>query len=327
MNRPTPDNNSPQSQITFKCASCRYTFKGEPSRVEDEPTRAHPYRYFGTCPECGLEVQQVNWEAGMFSSVYRSTGPKTVEGKAIASANLVGHPTPEEAKRTRFNALRHGAAAKTAMFFPARPGKYPQCDSCDVDHGFCMTQPACIKRTELMMQHLIAFESGDPSQLTALQAINQANLSALFQDMMQTVIRDGASLRNPVHGFDKDGGFHIGRYVDPESEETRIIEEVKAHPLLKPLFELLSKNDMSMADLNMTPKVQVDQGIQMGNLQAEESDREGMADYRKQMADNMAQLRDQIGNARQRIGQDPVLAEYKQDDIEDAEVISVQDQR
>ena len=327
MTRPTPDNNTPQSQITFKCGSCDYTFKSEPSRVDDEPARAHPFRYFGICPECDREVQQVNWEAGMFSSVYRSTGPKTAEGKAIAASNLAGHPTPEESKRTRFNALRHGAAAKTAMFFPARPGKYPQCGSCDVDRGFCATQPACIKRTELMMQHLIAFESGDPSQLTALQAVNQANLSALFQDMMQTVIQDGASLRNPVNGFDKDGGFHIGRYVDPESGETKVIEEVKAHPLLKPLFELLSKNDMSMADLNMTPKVQVDQGIQMGNLKAEEGDREGMAAYRQQMADNMAQLRGQIGNARARISQDPVLAEYKQDEVEDAEVISVQDQR
>lgn len=318
MTRPTSEDNGPQDQVTFRCSDCRETFKATPTRIEDEPSRAHPYRYFADCEFCELEVQQVNWEAGMFSAVHQSTGPKSPEGKAIAASNLAGHPTAEESKRTRFNALRHGAAAKTAMFFPANPGKYPQCNSCDVDHHFCREQPACIKRTELLMQHLIAFESGDPTQLVKLQAINQANLSALFQDMMQTIIQDGASLRNPVNAFDKDGGFHIGKYTDSETGEDKILEDVKAHPLLKPLFELLSKNNLSMADLNMTPKVQVDQGIQMGQLKSE-GDQESLSSYQQQMSSNMQQLRDQIGRSQKRIASDPILKEYHQEESGPAE--------
>ncbi|WP_223824042.1 hypothetical protein [Candidatus Enterovibrio escicola] len=53
-------------------------------------------------------------------------------------------------------------------------------------------------RTELMMQHLIAFQSGDPSKLTELHTINQANMVAIFQDMMQTIVVDGVALRNSV---------------------------------------------------------------------------------------------------------------------------------
>ncbi|AWL12829.1 hypothetical protein HMF8227_02377 [Saliniradius amylolyticus] len=317
------DANSPKPEVTFKCLDCRYTFRAPPVRVEDEPSRAHPYRYFANCPDCHREVQQVNWEVGVFSSVLASTGPTTPEGKAASASNLAGHPSVQSSKLTRYNALKHGAYAKTAMFFPARPGKYPQCKTCDVDFEYCATQPACIKRTELVMQHLLAFESGDPSTLLNLQAVNQANLSAIFSDMIQQIAADGVALKNPVYGFDKEGGFHIGQYRDPDTGQDIVLEEVKSHPLLKPLMDMLSKNNLSMADLNMTPKVQVDQGIQMGQLNDEDADKEKMLEYQQRMSSNLDQLRDQISRSRARVSQDSVLSEYMQDEAEEGEFIEV----
>jgi len=265
----------------------------------------------------------VPWEVGQFCSVLASTGPRTVEGKARSAANLEGHPTIAERSITRFNALKHGANAKTALFFPARPGKYPQCATCDVDHAYCQAQPACTKRTELMMQHLIAFQSGDPTKLTELHAINQANLAAIFQDMMQTIVVDGVSLRNPVYDFDKEGGFHIGRYKDSEGTE-QTIEEVKAHPLLKPMLEMLSKNNLSMADLNMTPKVQVDQGIEMGKTLEQEDEKENALEYQRKMTEQMSGLREMISRSQQKVRSDNILVEHNQENgAEEADFIEV----
>ncbi len=255
--------------VTFRCNACKNTFDAAPDRIEGEPVRAHPYRYFANCSSCGEEVSQVPWQVGVFNANLAATGPKTPEGKARSAANIVGHPTPQEASITRFNALKHGASAKTALFFPASPGKYPQCNNCDVDHDYCRTQPACIKKTELTMRHLIAVQTGNPEYLKEMHAIQQANLSALFDDMMQSIVGDGVSLKNPVHSFDKDGGFHMARYVDV-ARNTQTLEEIKAHPLLKPLFELMSKNNLTLGDLNMTQKIQVDQGIQQGQLQQDD---------------------------------------------------------
>lgn len=304
--------NPPRETVTFKCGDCSFTFRAAPVRIEDEPKRAHPYRYFGTCGNCQREVQQVPWEVGQFCAVLASTGPKTPEGKARSASNLAGHPTVPEQAITRFNALKHGANAKTALFFPARPGKYPQCATCDVDHAYCATQPACIKRTELMMQHLIAFQSADPSKLTELHAINQANLAAIFQDMIQTIVADGVSLRNPVYDFDKEGGFHIGRYKGTNGEMVTI-EEIKAHPLLKPMMELLSKNNLSLADLNMTPKVQVDHGIEMGRTIDQEEERESALDYQRKMTEQMSGLKEMIARSQNRVRRDDILIEHNQD--------------
>ena len=298
-----------KSMVTFRCSACDYTFKSAPSRTEDEPLRAHPFRYFAICDGCQKEVQQVSWEVGQFCAVLAATGPKTPEGKARSAANLA---EVSERGLSRFNALKHGANAKTAMFFPARPGKYPQCQTCDVDHTYCATQPACIKRTELMMQHLIAFQSNDPTKLTEMHAINQANMAAIFQDMMQTIVVDGVALRNPVYDFDKDGGFHIGQYKD-ELGALQTIEEVKAHPLLKPMLEMLSKNNMSMSDLNMTPKVQVDQGIELGKTIDSEDERESALEYQRKMQEQMSGLRGMIERSRSKIQNDEILVEHNQE--------------
>ena len=300
---------SPRPLVAFRCHRCQWTFDAEPSRVEDEPSRAHPYRYFSVC-DCGEECEQAPWQVGIFCANANATGPKTPEGKAKVAKNLEGHST----ELTRFNALKHGASAQTAVFFPARPDKYPHCQSCDVDREYCAAQPACIRRTDLTMRYLAAVKSGDPRYLSELMATNQAMLQALFADMMQAVISDGARIEQAVYDFDKEGGFHLGRYLDSVTGKMETMTEIKAHPLLKPLFELLSKNNLSMADMNMTPKVQTDQGIEIGRLQQEEDDRESAQDYQKKVANDMAQLRGMFERSQDKVRSDPVLIEHGQED-------------
>lgn len=297
-------------ELTFKCKSCDLTFDRVPERFEEELSRSHPFRYFATCVECSVEVEQVAWQVGILCANANATGPKTAEGKAKSAQNLEGHPTPQECSVIRFNALKHGATAKTAILFPAKPGRYPHCKTCSIDHDYCEQQPACLKRTELFMKHFIAVQSDDPTMLKEIHGANQAGLSALFEDMMISIFSDGVALKNPAYSFDKDGGFNLARYINEDGQQVTI-EEVKAHPLLKPLFELLSKNNLSLADLNMTPKVVMDQGITAGNLDSESQSKEQLTEFQKSSKEALEKMSAMIERSQRNIKNDPILMEYE----------------
>jgi hypothetical protein len=298
-------------ELTFKCKSCVNTFDSIPSRIEDAVERPHPFRYFANCNLCQNEVEQVGWQVGMLSANANATGPKSAEGKAIVAKNLEGHPTPAETSITRFNALKHGATAKTAILFPARPGKYAHCQTCSVEHDYCAKQPACLKRTELFMKHFIALDSDDPSMLKDIHSANQAGLSALFEDMLIAVFADGVALKSPAYGFDKEGNCNIAKYTDRESGEQIIIEEVKANPLLKPLMDLLNKNNLSLADLNMTPKVVMDQGITAGSLESNNQSQEQLEEYQRKTSEAVQNMSKMIEKSQKSLKKDPILNEYE----------------
>lgn len=247
----------------------------------------------------------------MMSRWARATGPRTEEGKAKSASNLDGHPTAEEALRTRFNALKHGLSARQAKFFPAKPGKYPHCKTCDIDHWTCSQQPACLKRTELFLRHHIAFDLQDPDLLTDIQADMQAGVSALIEDMLLSIISEGVAIREPKGGYDKDGGFNLAQYRDPDTHELVTLTELRANPLLKILGEYLSRNNLNLADLNMTPKIKIDQDMQMGHLQRSEDERETLLDLQKKQTDALESLKGYVLRSRTRMAEDPVLIEHE----------------
>lgn len=305
------DPSSPLTSVNFVCGDCKHKFACDPGRVEDAPERDHPYRYFATCPECGGDAKQAPWEQALMASFGKHTGPKTPEGKAKVAENIAGHPTPEEALRTRFNAMRHGLRARVATYFPAKPGSYPQCSSCDIDWGTCSESVACMKRTELFMRHQIAFESKDPALLNDIRSDFHAKVQAIIDDIILAIVSDGVTLKNPAYDFDKDGGFHLAKYVDSKTGEERFIEEVKAHPLLKVLSEFLSRNGLSLSDMGMTPKIHDGNEIVMGNLASEKQEREQLIEYQRQQNKQLDELKDMIAASRDRIEKDPVVIEYK----------------
>jgi DTW domain-containing protein YfiP len=110
---------------------------------------------------------------------------------AKVGKNLEGHPNSEAQLRTRFNAMKHGMAAKTATYFPARPDKYSFCERCEVNRTWCAAQAACVKQTELFMLHHAAFETRNPRVLAGLHADLQAGLTAMLQMLMQQVLGYG----------------------------------------------------------------------------------------------------------------------------------------
>jgi hypothetical protein len=282
--------NDPLRMVHFRCSNCWLKFEAEPGTVIDAPEKEHhPWKYFAPCRACGAEAHQQSWEQNMMAGWGKGRGPKTAEGLAAITKNLDGHPTQEEALRTRFNAMKHGLRAQVATYFPAKPGRYPACATCDVDHDVCREQVACMKRTELFMRHHIAFETRDPGLLTDIRANLHANVQAIIDDMVMAIHATGVEVRAPKWYVDKDGEFRLAEYINSKGE-MRLIEEITAHPLLKVLTDFIAKNSLSLSDMNMTPKVQEDEAILRGHL--EHSGRHGdtVETFARQSAESLSRL-------------------------------------
>lgn len=305
------DRSSPLDKVTFQCPSCRRTFSAAPERVEECPEQEHhPFAYFAACV-CGAEARQATYERNLMKAWANATGPKTADGKAAVAANLEGHPTPEEAKRTRFNAMKTGLYARTATYFPAKPGGYAFCDGCDVDPGWCARQPACTKKTELFMLHHAAFDQNNPKHLKGMYADLQAALFSVVQQIVQTIMADGVKIQTPEY-YKKPNSEEIviAEYVDESGTRRILMREVMAHPLFKPLGELLSRNNLSLADMGMTQKVLEDVEQDQGRLKRDEATQEALADFSRNQVKALEDLRGLMARANASRDKDPILAEF-----------------
>lgn len=306
-----------QKALHFHCGACHARFEAEPTRTADLPERDwQPYEYFADC-QCGAEAPQAAWELNLAKAWANSTGPKTPAGVAATSANLKGHPTPEETKRTRFNAMKSGVFAKTAQYWPAKPGKYPHCKTCEHFNRGCdenpapehKNPPACLKRTELFMQFQIAFETRDPKMLTDRQATLQALVWQMVNDMILQVIQDGVSLKTPEWYYDKDGSFHWAEGTNAEGQKIAI-HKIEAHPLLRHVIEFMNRNGMTLPDSGMTMKVQEDESRLQGFLEADKHAQENSLGFQERQTAALENLSALVRRSQQRRDHDPVLIEH-----------------
>lgn len=302
-----------QDDVQFKCTACLHIFDAPPARIEDAPEDAwHPWRYYAPCPICSVECTQSPQSRHLFKLWASSTGPKTVEGKARSAANLDGHPTAEEAQRTRFNALKHGLNARVARFWPARPGAYPQCNNCELFiNATCRVGDPCQKKTELFLRHHIAFETGDPKLLGQLRADLHANLTAIVEDLILAVIAEGAMLKTPEWYYDKDGDFHLAQYVSPDTGEMVQIFKLENNPAIKLVGELCSRFGLDLNSQGMTPKVQDDNDVIRGFLDAKQEESGALLEHQQRQTLALEGLAAMVVRSRERTMRDPVLLEYK----------------
>jgi hypothetical protein len=308
------DRSKPLSEVTFYCKPCVFSFKAEPGRVEDAPERDyHPWAYFANCPKCGNEREQSSNEQNLLKAWSKSTGPRTPEGKAASAANLEGHPTREEALRTRFNAMKHGMFARTASYFPAKPDGYSFCSNCDVDRIWCGQQPACAKQTEIFLMHHAAFEQRDPKMLTTIHADMQASVFAIIQTIIQTIIADGVKFETVIWDRDENDQVRVAEYVDEHGMRRIIRSDLQAHPLLRQLGELLTRTGLSLTDMGMTMKVIEGEESEFGQLNSNTSSPQDLTEFQQKQIDLLAGLRDKVMRANQQTEKDPILLEYQKD--------------
>lgn len=300
-------------EVSFCCGACRHRWAAEPDLVEPAPeVEHHPHRYFANCPKCGAEHQpQAAWERALMKAHQASTGPKTAEGLKAVGANLAGHPTPEATLRTRFNAMKHGMHARTATYFPAKPGRYNFCQQCDVDRVWCGQQAACVKQTEIFMLHHAAFEARDPKILSRLHSDLQAGLTATLQMLLQQALGDGVILRTPKVVLDKDGNSTTLTYLDGNGVR-QYIYELQAHPALKVITEFVSRLGLSMTDLGMTVRAaDLEAESLPGRLSMDAQTQEALSSFGERMAATMAAARDMLAKSAQLTRDDPVLVAHE----------------
>lgn len=302
-----------RTSVTFQCRECRLTWEGAPARIEDAPEQPHhPWRYFTACAKCGDEVTQAPWERALMKAWVNATGPKTPEGIAATAKNLEGHPTPEEALRTRFNGMKHGLSARVATYFPAKPDGYAFCNGCEVSRSWCKAQPACTKKTELFMLHQAAFEQRDPKRLTGIYSELQAGVFAIIQMMVQQIVADGVKIETVVWDKDEDGMVKVAEYVDETGQRRILRDTMQAHPLLNRLGELLSRTGLSLADMGMTTKVIEQEDVEMGRLAGDAQAQEALSEFQQRQQAALEKLAASIERGREKTASDPVLIEYNQ---------------
>lgn len=298
--------------VNFKCGVCRRSFDGVPDLIEDDPSAPHhPYRYFATCP-CGAALQpQAGWERGLLKAHQTSTGPVTEAGKAASAANLEGHPTSEEALRTRFNAMKHGMAAQTATYFPAKPDGYAFCSGCDVSRDWCAKQPACVKQTEIFMLHHAAFEQRNPKILTRLHADIHSALMASLQMCLQAVLGEGVLIKQPRVELDRDGSPVTLSYIDMEGKKA-YIWDYTSNPAFKPIADLVSRLGLSMSELGMSVRgVEEDEEKGLGVLKLDDATKETLAGFGQRMLEASRNAAELIAQSRAATRADPVFIEHQ----------------
>ena len=302
------DTYSPLAEVTFRCPTCRVTWKAAPDRVEDDPgDEIHPWRYFAR-HECGQECSQAPFERGLLRAWRSATGPKTPEGIAATAKNLEGHPTPEEALRTRFNGMKHGLSARTATYFPAKPDGYAFCASCNVDRPWCKEQPACVKQTQHFMLHHAAFEQRNPKHLMGIYADFHAALMATVSECLRQIIADGVTITTPKTYVDKEGRCLVVEYLD-EQGRTHTVNDVLAHPLFRPVSELITRTGIDLANLGMTMRQAPEEDTAQGKVT---DDREAASVLQERQVKALEDLRGLMSRAQQNASRDPVLIEYQQ---------------
>jgi hypothetical protein len=241
----------------------------------------------------------------MASLAKADSGPKTPEGLAIVTKNLDNVDREELKKRYRFNAMKHGLYSEVATTFPAKPGRYPECETCawaldcraevEADGMLPLKERAifipCKGKLELFMLHAVAFENKDPSVLTRLNANLQAKIRALIDQMIHAIVRDGVALKTPQWYTDKETGeVQLMQYVDPDTGRLATLIEVEAHPLLSRLTDLIARNHMALADMGMTPKIQEEEQLIRGHLDHEATRGDEMLEFQRKQAESTQKL-------------------------------------
>ena len=95
------------------------------------------------------------------------------------------------------------------------------------------------------------------------------------------------------------------------------IYELKEHPLLRRLIDFIDRNNLTLSDMGMTPKVQDEQDLVRGHLEAQHDSQEALVEYQGKQTQLLAQLSAQIERSRERGDRDPVLIEHQQSEGED----------
>lgn len=274
-------------------------------RVEERPDQEpHPFEYFAHCPTCQTEITEAPFVKNLYRAWLNITGTKSPD---ISAQNL---PPPDDPRR-KFNALKSGLYAKKAKYFPAKVGRYPECDGCEHSHE-CETIGVCLQISKVKMMVAQAFDSKDPAFLQPLFQDIQADVFVLLQRLIGQALRDGAILTSPVwHGMKE--GYTMVKGLDPETGEEKQLYQRELHPAIRAIAELLQKNGLSLADLQLTPKTAAEHSAQMGHLRGAADERQSLNEFRQKKLEQNENFLGLLRRAPAQRDKDPFFMEHQEE--------------
>jgi hypothetical protein len=207
---------------------------------------------------------------------------------------------PKNTDLSRFNAITHGLTAEVAQAHPARPGGYDACEGCEWLNNGCGDNgnKYCLKRTEIFMRHQLAADSGDITSLKKLFANSQASYQIILDNIIMAIARRGVEVHEPITMKNKNGQLEIAKIIDGESGKLVTLTTIKAHPLIKPLIEMMSKNGMSLSDMMLTQKQQGEDANLKGFLEDEQENREETRKRAELFAERQGKLLELVKNGK-----------------------------
>lgn len=215
----------------FWCPKCHLSWKTNEYDVLDQNSEDYD-DFTAQCPQCKNTVtSKPYYFANLSKMSANATGPRTKEGREI-----VAH-----------NPIKHGLySAPDKLFYPRKPGKYKECDSCG-HRELCENKEIkhCIVKTDILLKFVYAYKTGDANMLRELAGFTQARVAMALNDVLADLQNHGVMLVAPkVNGF--------GEVL--KDEEGNTIFDYSANPLLKHIPSLINTLGFSADQQEITPE-------------------------------------------------------------------------
>lgn len=304
-------------EIRFHCTrssgGCGARFASTDYHTDPNPDQEwHPYQHTAVCPRCAEDTHPASHQLAGWKS---AATPLSPESRAkISAAQKSRDPASYEISKT--NALITGANAKVIKIWPAKPGKYAECETCEYLTNGCATDfQYCADKTDLYVKFMMAQETGNSAFLGQEMAATQAGIAAITASMIRILAQKGVTIETPIY-TKTENGIEVATYTDEEGK-TRTITRTEAHPLLPHLINYVSKNTMTLGDMGLTPKVKEEHRQMQGYLDAKEADCETLNEATQAQQSMVQNLMRVIGGARV-IDGGRVIDSTTEEDITDA---------
>lgn len=311
-----------KDKINFYCSKgdlgCGAKFSSHTYYTEDYPEREWlPFRYYADCPRCGNFAGQQNWELSHWKQLAENgcIGASKPESRKKISDGQLQRPKSSY-NSSRYNRITHGSYSATADYYPARPGHYPECESCEYLTDGCGTEMKwCGKKIQFFVAHRLAVEQGETAPIQKTVADFFAGFAGILSSMIRDIAKRGPVIETPLTRVDKEEGVVVVTYKDDQGVERPVLQ-VEPHPNLKYLNDMFTRyiGGLEKIGLNPTPK---EEEKSFDGFLDDDEDRESLLEFEKQDQQQMAHLLSLLGDDDEDDQNEPVkgarLIEHKQE--------------
>lgn len=255
-------------------------------------------KYWAVCPACNTSRMEVDRSfLGLAKAWLVQSGPTTPEGKA----------------RSRLNGYKDGRSSKVMhMLAPAFPGRYPECDGCELREECEESFRWCPVIVGPLLRVSQAYAQGRVDEVREIAGYNAAKQYHVLQMMYGRILKEGVLVPK-----------HI-RYIDGKDGKIEEVLEWQKNPLLDVIPKYMRDLGHTAEQLAVTPQQQQDQENIEGFLKNEGKKQISLEEQRTKAIKAVADLKMQLQKANLTRQADPALKRHTEQ-IEHEEITESKD--